>query len=346
MDGAMPENLRTDHSNKSRKRPLWKALGWSCVFLFVVAVAAQGYYIFLAGNIHTVIPGQVYRCGQLSGEALEKIIAEHHIRTVVNLRGSSAPSPWYLDECRATNSLNVGQEDICFSANRLPSIHELRRLVEVLDRAESPILLHCRHGADRTGLASAVVLLLQNDIGLTQARGQLAARFGHFPVGRLRFLDRFFELYSLWLEGQNLEHSPAHFRQWIAAENFPGACRCTVELLQKPERLICGEPGSLRVRIDNTGFTPWQFRAGTNAGFHAGFIIFDEQDQPITYGRAGLLNALVSPGHSIDLTVVLPALHIPGKYRVLVDMVDEQQGWFYQMGSEPLETDIIALTSG
>jgi hypothetical protein len=344
MDGAMPESL-SDHA-KIGKLPPWKAVGWGCVVVIVAAVAAQAYYVFLAGNIHTVISGRVYRCGQLSAEALEKIIAEHHIRTVVNLRGSSAPSPWYLDECRATNGLNVAQEDICFSANRLPSIHELRRLVEVLDRAEYPIILHCRHGADRTGLASAVVLLLESDIGLTEARGQLAARFGHFSIGRLRFLDQFFELYSLWLESQDFGHSPAHFRQWIATENFPGACRCAVDLLQKPEHLICGEPGSFRVRIHNTGLTPWHFRAGTNAGVHAGFIIFDEQDQPITYGRAGLLNALVSSRESIDLTVALPAIHVPGKYRVLVDMVDEQQGWFYQVGSEPLEIETAALSGG
>jgi protein tyrosine phosphatase (PTP) superfamily phosphohydrolase (DUF442 family) len=341
MDGAMPESPRTNHASKPS---LWKAIGWGCVLTLLVAVAAQAYYVFLAGNIHTVLSGRVYRCGQLSAETLEKVIAEQHIRTVVNLRGSSALSPWYLDECRATNHLNVAQEDICFSANRLPSIHELRRLVEVLDRAEYPILLHCRHGADRTGLASAIVLLLESDIDLPQARGQLAARFGHFSVGRLRFLDQFFDLYSLWLESQGFEHCPPHFRQWIATEDFPGACRCTVQLLQKPEHLICGEPGSLRVRIHNIGSTAWQFRSGTNAGCHAGFIIFDEQDQPIAYGRAGLLNALVAPGRSIDLTVVMPALHVPGKYRVLVDMVDEQQGWFYQVGSEPLETEIAALS--
>jgi len=343
MDGAMPES-RTNNSKTGSKRSLFRIVVAGCVLLLIAVVAAQAYYVFLAGNIHTVIPGQVYRCGQLSGEALEKVIAEHHIRTVVNLRGSSVPSPWYLEECRATNHLNVGQEDICFSANRLPSIHELRRLIEVLDRAEYPLLFHCRHGADRTGLASAVVLLLQRDIGLTEARGQLAAHFGHFSVGRLRYLDRFFDLYSLWLDSHELEHTPAHFRRWIATENFPGEGRCIVEVVHVPEHLICGDPGSVRVRIHNMGITPWQFRSGTNAGFHAGFILIDEQDQAISYGRAGLLDALVAPGQSIDLTVVIPAVHMPGKYRLWVDMVDEQQGWFYQMGSEPWETEITVLS--
>jgi hypothetical protein len=57
-----------------------------------------------------------------------------------------------------------------------------------------------------------------------------------------------------------------------------------------------------------------------------------------------LLDAVVAPGQGIDLTVVIPAVRIPGSYRLWVDMVDEQQGWFYQIGSEPLEIELTALS--
>jgi protein tyrosine phosphatase (PTP) superfamily phosphohydrolase (DUF442 family) len=344
MDGAMPESQNTYVSKDGNSRSLRRIIISGSIFLLIVAVAFQAYYVFLAGNLHAVITDKVYRCGQLSAETLQRVIVDHEIRTVVNLRGGSVTSPWYVEECRATHDLNVAQEDICFSANRLPSVHELRRLVQVLDRAEYPILLHCRHGADRTGLASAIALLLQSDTGLNEARGQLAARFGHFSLGRLRFLDRFLELYSLWLESKEFDHTPNHFREWIATENFPGEGRCTLEALQVPEELACGDPGSMRVRVCNKGITAWQLQAGTNAGFHAGFILFDQQDRALAYGRAGLLDALVAPGQSIDLTVVFPAVRVPGKYRLMVDMVDEPQGWFYQLGSEPLETEITVVS--
>ena len=48
-----------------------------------------------------------------------------------------------------------------------------------------------------------------------------------------------------------------------------------------------------------------------------------------------------SPGHSRVATLVLPALSVSGTYRVVVDMVDEQQGWFHQFGSEPLEWEVV-----
>ena len=340
----MPDHPPIGHFNKARARSPFKVLGYGCAIVLTVTVAAQAYYVF-AGNFHTVLPGRVYRCGQLSGKALEQVITEKHIRTVVNLRGYSPALPWYLEECRATHHLNVAQEDICFSATRLPAIDELHRLVEVLDRTEYPILLHCRHGADRTGLASAVVWLLEPNLTFREARDQLSVQFGHIPWGRLKYLDRFFDLYSEWLNEHGLTHSPSHFRKWISTEDFPGEGRCRVEALEWPEKITCGEPGSFRVRIHNTGRIPWQFKAGTNAGYHAGFILFDDEDHTMVFGRAGLLDALVPPGKSIDVTIVLPVIRTPGNYRVLVDIVDEQQGWFYQLGCEPWEHDVVVVSN-
>jgi len=341
----MPDHPKISQFNQVRALSPLKVFGYGCTIALTVAVAAQAYYVLLTGNFHTVLSGRVYRCGQLSGKALEHVIAKNKIRTVVNLRGCSPALPWYVEECRATHDLNVAQEDICFSATRLPAIDELRRLVEILDRTEYPILLHCRHGADRTGLASAVVLLLQPNLTFQEARGQLSVKFGHVAWGRLKYLDRFLDLYSEWLSDQGLSHSPNHFRDWICTEDFPGEGRCHVEALQWPEKIFCGEPGSFRVRIHNFGKTPWDFRSGTNAGYHAGFILFDEQDHTMAFGRAGLLDALVPPGQSIDVTIVLPVIRTPGSYRVLVDIVDERQGWFYQLGCEPWEREVVVASN-
>src|SRR5207245_9842713 len=106
------------------------------------------------------------RRGQQSRRGVEQIVRDRGIRTVINLRGCSAAFAWYQEECRATAGLDIAQEDICLSSGRLPSATEIRRLMEVLDRCEYPLLLHCRRGADRTGLVSALVLLLQTDASL------------------------------------------------------------------------------------------------------------------------------------------------------------------------------------
>ncbi len=307
---------------------------------FLVVVALEVVRATLGRNFHTVIPDRVYRSAQPSGADLKELIHERGIRTVVNLRGNCAPLEWYLDECRVTHDLNVAQEDIGMSAGRLPSTHEVRRLVEILDHSDYPILFHCYRGADRTGLASTVAQLLCTDATLNEALAQMGVRFGHLPVSRPAHLDRFFTLYADWLAEWELEHSPAVFRRWIEHDYCPGECRCTLRLLEPPAFVVTGKPFVLVVRARNTSIKAWRLRPGTNAGIHASFSLADHEGHGVAMGRAGLFDADVRPGESIDLQLAFSAVPKPGRYSLMVDMVDEQHCSFYQTGSELLEWEL------
>jgi hypothetical protein len=57
--------------------------------------------------------------------------------------------------------------------------------------------------------------------------------------------------------------------------------------------------------------------------------------------KSGLRDGEIAPGQSSEFTVAIPPLRQPGRYRLRIDMVDEQQCWFYQTGSEPLEMEFI-----
>jgi hypothetical protein len=307
------------------------------ILLVIVIIAVDDLFF---GNFHAVVPGRVYRSAQPSAAELETILRKYDIRTVVNLRGCCAPMDWYLDECRVTHALNVAQEDISLSAMRLPSTSEIRRLVEVLDHCEYPILFHCYRGADRTGLASAVARLLQEGVTLDEALSELGIVYGHLSIGKTGQIDRFFQLYAGWLAEHGVAHAPALFRRWVADGYCPGECRCAMELLHAPNSVPRGRPVALALRVRNTSIMSWRLRPENNAGIHAAFTLFDSQSGTVAEGRAGLFDAEVAPGESIDLTLALPAVHQPGKYRLVVDMVDEQHCSFFQAGSDVLEWEL------
>jgi protein tyrosine phosphatase (PTP) superfamily phosphohydrolase (DUF442 family) len=296
--------------------------------------------VTLGHNFHAVIPGRAYRSAQLSPEAMSRTVKRYGIRTIVNLRGCSDGEGWYEDESRATQRLDIAQEDIGFSAGRLPAACEVRHLVEALDRTEYPVLLHCRQGKDRTGIAAVIVKLLQTEATLVEARRQLGLRFGHLAVGRTSNLDRFFDLYEEWLATEGRPHSAAAFREWVARAYHPADCSCAFEILDMPPRIPRHEYCQVRVRARNTGMKTWHFLPGTSAGIHGGFMIWDDQDRGVTSARVGLYKANVPPGGTIDLTLPIPPLHRLGRYRMLVDLREEQQCWFYQVGSEPLELEL------
>ena len=298
--------------------------------------------VAVGANLHAVIPGRVYRCGQPTGASLDSIIAQHGIRTVVNLRGFGGPQAWYLNESRACQKHDVNLEDVSFSAIRLPSKYELRNLVELLERAEAPLLIHCRHGSDRTGLAAVAALLLLTDTPCHVALRQLSLRYGHMPIGRTTQNDRFFTMYEAWLHETEHAHTSSLFRRWALEEYHggPGEARWeSVACVNGPPRV--GVPLGFEATVRNTSKEPWRISATTLAGTHVYWRILTEADGVLHEGRAGLQDETVGPGKTFNCTLVLPPFQQTGRYRLFVDMLEENHGWFYQFGSEPWEEELV-----
>ncbi len=293
----------------------------------IVAFAGEAFRVMAWTNRHTVIPGRVYRCAQPSESDIRELSKKHGIRTVINLRGIAlvpdAPeSRWYLAEATANHAQNISQEDITFSANRLPPPGELRRLIEVLDRTEYPVLIHCKRGADRTGLTSAVVLLLQTDATLSEARRQLWPRYGHFRFGRTAAIDEFFDRYEAWLTAKEIEHTPARFREWATTVYTPGPAVSELEwLTAKPVQAKAGEPFAVRIRATNRSSEAWEFQPGNYAGIHLYYVIADAGNAGVYKGQAGLFRRTVQPGETVKLTATVPPL-AAGKYVLGAELHD------------------------
>lgn len=332
---ALPDK---DRSPASRRR--WQTL--AILLLLAIGAICGGWKLtqFLVGaNLHTVVPGRVYRSAQLSPATLEQVIARYGIRTVINLRGCCPCTDWYQGESETTCRMDICQEDINFSAERLPSDGELRRLIDVLNRAKYPVLIHCRRGADRTGLASAIVMLLDENSGVGNAYAQLGIYYGHVALGKTVWMGRFLQLYQNWLKEHKQKHSPQMFRHW-ARQEYPKdqPYRCIFEHYEKPDGTFkTGEPIPVQVRVRNAGTQVWRFRPIKAAGVHLLWHLIDHDGSEVNRGRAGYLDAELAPGETIELMVPVTPIEQPGRYTLVIDMAHEQVGEFYQMGSEPLE---------
>ena len=93
------------------------------------------------------------------------------------------------------------------SATRAPTPEVLVRLLDALNSAERPLLMHCKSGADRTGT------LAQTRTETAQARAQLETAFLHFKSGRKGILDSFIGAY----EREGLADGMT-IRSWIETE--------------------------------------------------------------------------------------------------------------------------------
>lgn len=98
-------------------------------------------------NLHR-IDAHVYRSAQPTAAGMREL-EKLGIRTVLCLRDSHDD----VDEARGTGLRLVRLELNAWRTDEEELVQVLRVLV---DQANWPVLVHCQHGADRTGLASAL----------------------------------------------------------------------------------------------------------------------------------------------------------------------------------------------
>jgi hypothetical protein len=169
-----------------------------------------------------VEPGELYRSAQMSGRSLAGRLRDHRIKTVLNLRGSHPESSWYRDERAATLDAGATQVDLPISSCEWLSRAQARALLEVLETAERPILVHCFHGSERTGMVSAFAELLRPGSTLRDAEAQFSARHLYFGIGDGVVTRQHLECYEGWLRDRSLAHSPDQFRRWMTTGYRPG----------------------------------------------------------------------------------------------------------------------------
>jgi len=79
--------------------------------------------------------------------------------------------------------------------------------MEVLDHSEYPNAVPLLPRVDRTGLASALALLLRTNVSLKEGRQGTEPSLRPSAVGPDRAADEFFDLYEEWLQARGRAHS-------------------------------------------------------------------------------------------------------------------------------------------
>ncbi|WP_342078382.1 tyrosine-protein phosphatase [Yoonia sp. SS1-5] len=143
--------------------------------------------------------------------------AARGIKTVLNLRGV-AKQPHHLFEVESCAALGLTLVNVQMAARRAPNVTELKKLLHAFETMDRPFLMHCKSGADRTGLAAAIYLMMYHDAALDEARKQLSFRYIHIRKTETGILDHFLDVYAV----RNAQ-APIAIDTWIRTEYDPAA---------------------------------------------------------------------------------------------------------------------------
>lgn len=161
----------------------------------------------LVPNAHRVTD-ELWRAGQLLPHSFA-IWRRRGIRTVLNLRGRVKFATWVLAK-QAAERQGLQYLDFGLRSRALPSREELLGLLDLLDRAAYPILLHCKSGSDRTGLAAGIYLIHRLGLDAEAAQRQLSLKYLHLRKGKAGVLRLVLTSY-----GEAARRTGISFRDWV-----------------------------------------------------------------------------------------------------------------------------------
>jgi protein tyrosine phosphatase (PTP) superfamily phosphohydrolase (DUF442 family) len=138
-----------------------------------------------------------------------RALARRGIRTVVNLRGERLCGSYWLER-EACRRYGIELVNFQVRSRDAPSREELKAACDLFERIQYPMLMHCKSGADRAGLMSALYLFVKEGVPLDHARRELSLRYGHFRQADTGVLDYFFDRYF-----EDNARCPMPFFEWV-----------------------------------------------------------------------------------------------------------------------------------
>ena len=176
----------------------------------------HGFLRVLWRNLHQIGPG-VYRSNQPSAAQLAALHDKVGLKAVLNLRGTTEQS-FYLFEAETCQRLGITMADLSLSASQAPSKAKLEALYDLLQTLPRPLLIHCKSGADRTGLAAVMYLMAVEKQPFAVARRQLSFRYLHIARSPAGIQDHILRQYEAALRTSGIG-----FMDWVRGAYDPVA---------------------------------------------------------------------------------------------------------------------------
>ena len=195
----------------ARINSIWQRLKYEAHVFFI----DHGMFRALYWNKAQIAPG-VYRSNYPTSPRIKRL-KRQGVNTILSLRGQfdGAFNALERDACERHD---VMLTFVPLGAREAPKARRILDLLKTFQEIDRPFLMHCKSGADRASLASAIYLIAIEGKSVAEARQMFSIRFIHFKWTKTGILDMFLDMYE-----ERLEHGPIVFQDWVAHEYDPEA---------------------------------------------------------------------------------------------------------------------------
>ena len=189
--------MALDLNNPADRKKAYRDLTWG----------DHGFLRLRFANHHD-IGGGMFRENQPSPKRISEW-AKMGIKTNVNLRGESSKG-FYLLEKEACEAHGITMVDFRVYSRDTHTVEKIRGAKKLFESIEYPAVIHCKSGADRTGIMGVLYRHFHMGDSIEVALEQLSFKYLHVKQGKTGMLDFFFKDYLTYAQHHEIE-----FIDWV-----------------------------------------------------------------------------------------------------------------------------------
>jgi protein tyrosine/serine phosphatase len=188
----------------------------------------HGIFRFKWRSLHK-ISEQTYRSNQPFPWQILADKNKRGIKTIINLRGVRNCSSFFLEKETCAKH-NIKLINFPVTSRAAPKIETILAAKKLFNEIEYPMIMHCKSGADRAGLMSALYLILHKNIPVNDAKKQLSFKYLHLKYAKTGILDAFFDNYLK-------ENKKQDFLNWVKNDYDPEKLKLSFKVKKLSEIL-------------------------------------------------------------------------------------------------------------
>ena len=332
-------------TEKPNKKSALKTINLCIITLIVL------YGGYIAGfRMHrafrVIVDGKVYSSKQPTPEQLSNWIDKYGIKTIICLRGySEEETP---GEVAVAEEKNVAMVNYSWSAHNMPRHPLLIRFIDEIETCQTPILIHCKSGIDRSGTAAAMAAM---EIGKEDYKK--AKKHAFVPPGPWKRKKRkdfihvsdVFREFEGYCKSNDFKPSWELMKQWARTDYRSYHSFYNVEYTLPEEiTLKAGQESIVQVGITDRSLRVVPSKQHNfSLMAYLGDAINMGSDFKLIGPKTALPKENIQPGQTITIEQTITAPDKPGKY-VIHFNIDTEYGYNFESHGSAIGTMKLIVT--
>jgi protein tyrosine phosphatase (PTP) superfamily phosphohydrolase (DUF442 family) len=160
-------------------------------------------------NFHRV-SDDTFRSSQPTMWQLRRMVKKYGIKTILNLKGNNPNSAYLAFEREQCEKLGVKLIDVDIKSRETPWVENLHVAKELFETIEYPMWMHCKAGADRTGIYATFYQYFHRHIPIEQTDQLKLWPYGHIRLSEAGKIDNYLAHYKAY----HKEHPEVGLLEW------------------------------------------------------------------------------------------------------------------------------------